>query len=107
MVGMETLVIEMSPARRLLEPTRFKSIKTEADRQVWDQAMAPLRARLAAGWRLAKVELDWGGSFPLTPTRREQKAREMLACFEPCALIDVTTHTPGRGRIVCHLERDP
>lgn len=99
------LVIQMAPARRLLDTLRFRSFKLGPDYQIWEQATEPLRERLAAGWQLVNVELDWGGSIPLTPTQREAKARELLLCHEPCQLVDVSSGMPGRGKVTCYLER--
>ena len=99
------LVIQMAPARRLLDSLRFRSFKLGPDYQVWEQATEPLRERLAVGWRLVKVELDWGGSIPLTPTRREAKSRELLFCHEPCQMLDVSSGIPGRGKVTCYLEQ--
>ncbi|HEX2673440.1 MAG TPA: hypothetical protein VHM25_21310, partial [Polyangiaceae bacterium] len=63
----ETITIEipMSPPRRLLAPGRWRSFKTNPDRQVWQDAIGracePWRC---VGTKVVRVEIDWGKSKP-------------------------------------------
>lgn len=99
------VVMPISPPRRLLAPLRWRSFKLGPDYQVWDQVMAPVRALLADGWRMVQVRIDWGASFPLTPGRREQAARELTECHGACE-IAMMAGSPGRGTTTVEMERE-
>ncbi|HEX2673442.1 MAG TPA: hypothetical protein VHM25_21320 [Polyangiaceae bacterium] len=97
------LTIERCPPKRLFQDSRWRTFKLPEQRS-WREDLEPVRALMDAGWRLARVTITWAGSEPLTPARREVKARALTGCHDRCNLILIGGQ-PGCGRTVFELER--
>jgi hypothetical protein len=102
--AMKELVIlaSLSPPRRLLAANRWRTFKVGPDRQVWEQALAPVIAAIDAGWDIARVHVEWGRSRPYGV---EQQARLLCWCVDECQLSE-SYGTGKRGYTEFHLTKD-
>jgi hypothetical protein len=100
--GMATRVvrIDRSPPRRLLAHHRWRTFKVGPDRQVWEQAMAPVWRAIDEGYDIARVFVQWGQSRPFGV---ERETRLLTGCVDECELLD-TYGEPGRGYTEFTLE---
>lgn len=96
------VVLNRAPPRRLAPGARFRSLKTLADRAVWEQAMAQVTALVDDGWRLERVEVDWGKTLPLAShDALDQWIRSMTGCDT----VSWTWSGVGRGEAKVYLMR--
>jgi hypothetical protein len=100
----QTVTIERAPPKRLYQSLRWRSFKLPEQRSWFQTDMGPVYALIAAGWRVTRVEVEFGGAEPLTADAREARTRELTDCQAPCVLV-MTCGQPGRGRTTLRLER--
>lgn len=89
----QMLVLPLAPPRRLVPGAHYRSLKNQADRDVWRQAWQRVQDMEADGWRVERVEVDFGKTLPLMPSAAE----EWLEAMCPGAPA-VSWVWSGRGR---------
>jgi hypothetical protein len=98
------VAIDRAPPRRVLAPTRYRSMKSQPDRDIWQACWAPVLRLLEDGWRLVGVTVDWGASEPMTERWRLDTIRELTGCYDACQARSTCSYG-GRGRTTVGLER--
>lgn len=99
----QTIVdLPLSPPRRLLAPTRWRSFKTIQDRAVWDAAWARVQALVDEGWQIDRVIVDWGRSVPGVG---EERARFLARLF-PGLATEERMSASRRGTTSVYLRRE-
>jgi hypothetical protein len=91
----------LSPPRRLLAPTRFRSFKMIQDHAVWDGAWERVEALLSDGWRIERVVVDWGSCIPGIGEQREG----LLAKVFPRMTVEQRASAQGKGNTWVYLRR--
>lgn len=104
LMGIERRVVEvpLSPPRRLLAPTRWRSFKTVQDHAVWEQAWSRVQALVDDGWTVERVVVDWGRRVPGIGEQREALAARLFPGVPVAHQM-----SPGdlRGTTYVHLRR--
>lgn len=103
-VERRVVLISRSPPRRLLAPLRWRSLKTGADRTIWEACWQPVLALFEEGWRMAVVTVDWGSALPMTTAWREETIRELTGCYAGCEVRE-TVGDATRGSVTVELTR--
>jgi hypothetical protein len=98
------VLIDRAPPRRVLAPTRYRSMKTQPDRTIWEACWAPVERLLEEGWRMVRVTVDWGSALPTTAWR-EETIRELTGCYDGCRVAE-KVGDGGRGNVMVELTRD-
>lgn len=94
--------LPLSPPIRMYRGARYRSFKTQADRDVWSQAWGRITELQDEGWRIARVTIDWGRTVPGLAGEREHWIGRMC----PGAPMIVQTMSGlDKGRTVVELER--
>jgi hypothetical protein len=101
----KTVLIDRAPPRRVLAPTRYRSMKSQPDRTIWEACWAPVARLLADGWRMSRVTVDWGSALPMTTAWREEAIRALCGCYDGCEVGEMMGDT-GRGETRVELSRE-
>lgn len=98
----QTVELPLAPPRRLMQPTRYRSLKMIADRMVWQQAWQRVETLLADGWRVDGVIVDWGARLPGALASRDAYLARVFPGWS------VTYHVSGQGQgsTRVYLQRD-
>jgi hypothetical protein len=96
--------VNRSPPRRVLASDRYRTTKTQADRDVWAACMEPIDRLRNEGWRVVAVAVDWGPALPMTARWREEAIRDLLGCYDGCEIRE-TVGDLTRGSTLVEMER--
>lgn len=99
------LVLPLSPPKRLAPGARFRSLKNQADRDVWRQAWQRVEALQAEGWQVARVAVDVGRTMPLLPGAVPAWLRALCALPDDVP-VDCAWSGRGNGETRVYLQRD-
>lgn len=97
-----TVELPLSPPLRLYRGARYRSFKTQADRDVWAQAWGRITDLQAEGWTIARVVIDWGRTVPGLREERADWAAQM--CPGAARIEQISSGLP-KGRTVVELYR--
>lgn len=106
---MERRNVRLVRPRRVLASLRYRSFKTQQDRDIWEACLAPVERLRDEGWRLSVVTVDWGRALPNTDAWRVKTIRDLLGCYDGCEVREAAADAKdptGRGYVDAELVRD-